>query len=290
MSREYVIITDSTNDMPKGFAKEHGVDIIPIIYEIDGEVYGKDKELSAKEFYDRMRQNSVTKTAAPNITDISEHFEAVLSQGKDILFTCLSSGISSTLNNAYIVQEEMQEKYPDADICVFDSLCACGGQGLLLYWAIANKEKGMSARENMMALEDIKMHIVHKFTVEDLVYLQRGGRISKAAAVIGSMIQLKPVLHVDDEGFLVAETKVRGRKKSLNQLVTGMDECVGSYADKQEAVVICHADCAEDAEYVRKIVEEKYHPKKIFMSEVSPTIGAHSGPGTMTLFFMGDKR
>lgn len=290
MSRDYVIITDSTHDMPKGYVEENGVQIIPILYEIDGEVYGKEKDLTAKDFYDRMRAGSMTKTAAPNINDIEVKFREVLEQGKDVLFTCLSSGISSTIEHAFAAREELSETYPDADICVFDSLCACGGQGLLIYHAIENKKKGLSARENMEALEALKMNIVHKFTVEDLVYLQRGGRVSKAAAVIGGMINIKPVLHVDNEGRLVAEVKVRGRKKSLNQLVTGMDNCVGSYADKQEAIVICHADCIEDAEYVKKIVEEKYHPKKIFISEVSPTIGAHSGPGTMTLFFVGDVR
>lgn len=291
MGRDYVIITDSTNDMPKGYTEVHGVDVIPISFEIGGDVYdGREKTISNKEFYERMRAGERTKTAAPNINDIEERFEAALSAGKDVLFMCLSSGISSTINNAYICREDMQEKYPDADICVFDSLCACGGQGLLLYLAVENKKKGMSARENMEALEAAKLHVVHKFTVEDLVYLQRGGRISKTAAVIGGMIQLKPVLHVDDAGNLVAESKVRGRKKSLNQLVAEMDKCVGSYADKQDAVVICHADCREDADYVAKLVEEKYHPKQIFMSEVSPTIGAHSGPGTMTLFFMGDRR
>lgn len=290
MSKEYVIITDSTHDMPKGYVEDNGVWTIPIVYEIDGEEYGKDKDLTNKEFYDRMRAGSTTKTAAPNINDITEKFTEALKQGKDVLFTCLSSGISSTVEHAYAAKAELEEEYPDADICVFDSLCACGGQGLLIYYAIENQKKGLSVKENLEALEALKMNIVHKFTVEDLVYLQRGGRVSKAAAVIGGMINLKPVLHVDDEGKLVAEVKVRGRKKSLNQLVAGMEECVGSYADKQEAVVICHADCIEDAEYVKNIVEEKFHPEKIFISEVSPTIGAHAGPGTMTLFFLGDKR
>lgn len=291
MERDYVIITDSSNDLPAGYAEEHGVVIIPISFEIGDEVFdGREKTLTNKEFYDRMRAGQGTKTAAPNINDIEEEFEKALASGKDVLFTCLSSGISSTINNAFICREEMQEKYPDADICVFDSICACGGHGMLIYHAIENKKKGMSAKENMQALEELKHHIVHKFTVDDLTYLQRGGRISKTAAMIGGMIQLKPVLHVDTEGRLAAESKVRGRRKALNQLVSEMESCVGSYADKQEMVLICHADCLEDAEYVQAKVEEQFHPDKIIISEVGPIIGAHVGPGTMTLFFLGDKR
>lgn len=291
MGRDYVIITDSSNDLPVGYAEEQGVVIIPISFEIGDEVFdGREKTLTKKEFYERMRAGQGTKTAAPNINDIEEEFEKALSAGKDVLFTCLSSGISSTINNAFVCKEEMQEKYPDAEICVFDSICASGGHGLLIYHAIENKKKGMSVKENMQALEELKHRIVHKFTVDDLTYLQRGGRISKTAAVIGGMIQLKPVLHVDTEGRLAAESKVRGRKKALNQLLTEMDTCTGSYADKQDVVLICHADCPEDAEYVRAKVEEKYHPNKIIMSEVGPIIGAHVGPGTMVLIFEGDKR
>lgn len=289
--RDYVIITDSSNDLPVGYAQEQGVKIIPISFEIGNEVFdGKTKTISNKEFYDRMRAGEGTKTAAPNINDIEEAFEEALSEGKDVLFTCLSSGISSTIDHAFACQAELQEKYPDADICVFDSICACGGHGMLIYQAIENKKNGMSVRENMAALEEMKHHIIHKFTVDDLVYLQRGGRISKTAAMIGGMIQLKPVLHVDTDGKLAAESKVRGRKKALNQLVSEMDACVGSYVDKQDVVIICHADCVEDAEYIKNKVDEKYHPKKIIISEVGPIIGAHVGPGTMTLFFLGDKR
>ena len=224
MERDYVIITDSSNDLPAGYAEEQGVVIIPISFEIGDEVFdGREKTLTKKEFYDRMRAGQGTKTAAPNINDIEEEFEKALSAGKDVLFTCLSSGISSTINNAFVCKEEMQEKYPDAEICVFDSICASGGHGLLIYHAIENKKKGMSVTENMQALEELKHRIVHKFTVDDLTYLQRGGRISKTAAVIGGMIQLKPVLHVDTEGRLAAESKVRGRKKALNQLLAEMD-------------------------------------------------------------------
>ncbi|MDD6327041.1 MAG: DegV family protein [Lachnospiraceae bacterium] len=290
MKRDYVIIADTTNDLPMSFTEENGIDLVPLLYEIDGQAYGRDCNLTPKEFYDKMREGAATKTAAANIDEISEHFEPFLREDKDIIFMCLSSGISSTASNAFICKSELEEKYPEATICVIDSLCASGGQGMLLYRAIQNKKNGMTVEENYKNLEEIKMNIVHKFTVEDLKYLQRGGRISKAAATIGTMINLKPLLHVDNEGKLVAETKVRGRKKSLQQLVRNMGPCMGSFADKQDVIIICHADVEEDAKYTAQLIEELYHPGEIIFSGITPTIGAHSGPGTIAIFFMGDVR
>lgn len=290
MEREYVIIADSTNDLPIEFVKENNVDIIPLLYEIDGVSYGKDKELSVKEFYDKMREGAPTKTAAANMEEIGERFEKWAKEGKDVLFMCLSSGISSTVGNAFICKAEVEEKYPDCKIMVMDSLCASGGQGMLLYRAVMNKKNGMSVEENLKNLEDIKLNIVHKFTVENLVYLQRGGRISKAAAAIGTMINLKPLLHVDNEGKLVAESKVRGRRKSLQTMVKEMDAAMGSWRDKQDIIIICHADVEDDVKFTADLIKEMYNPDKIVISGITPTIGAHSGPGTIAIFFMGDIR
>lgn len=290
MEREYVIIADSTNDLPIEFVKENNVDIIPLLYEIDGVSYGKDKELSVKEFYDKMREGAPTKTAAANMEEIGERFEKWAKEGKDVLFMCLSSGISSTVGNAFICKAEVEEKYPDCKIMVMDSLCASGGQGMLLYRAVMNKKNGMSVEENLKNLEDIKLKIVHKFTVENLVYLQRGGRISKAAAAIGTMINLKPLLHVDNEGKLVAESKVRGRRKSLQTMVKEMDAAMGSWRDKQDIIIICHADVEDDVKFTADLIKEMYNPDKIVISGITPTIGAHSGPGTIAIFFMGDIR
>lgn len=290
MEREYVIIADSTNDLPIEFVKESNVDIIPLLYEIDGVSYGKDKELSVKEFYDKMREGAPTKTAAANMEEIGERFEKWAKEGKDVLFMCLSSGISSTVGNAFICKAEVEEKYPDCKIMVMDSLCASGGQGMLLYRAVMNKKNGMSVEENLKNLEDIKLKIVHKFTVENLVYLQRGGRISKAAAAIGTMINLKPLLHVDNEGKLVAESKVRGRRKSLQTMVKEMDAAMGSWRDKQDIIIICHADVEDDVKFTADLIKEMYNPDKIVISGITPTIGAHSGPGTIAIFFMGDIR
>jgi len=290
MDRDYVIIADTTNDLPVSYAKENQVELIPLIYEIDGESYGKDKELTPHEFYEKMRNGSTTKTSAANSEEIRELFERILKEGKDILFMCLSSGISSTVEHAFFAKKELDEEYPDASICVIDSLCASGGQGMLLYHAVENKKKGMNVEENLLALEAIKLNIVHKFTVDDLVYLKRGGRISKTAATIGTLINLKPLLHVDNEGKLVAESKVRGRKKALQQMVKEMGEAMGSYKDKQDLIIICHADVDDDVNYAAQMIKEMYQPKELVISGVTPTIGAHSGPGTIAIFFMGDIR
>lgn len=290
MGREYVIVADSTNDLPVEFAQENGVRIIPLLYEIDGQSYGKESNLSPEQFYKKMREGGMTKTAAANIDDISTLFEEIVKDGKDVLFMCLSSGISSTYGNAMISKSDIEERYPDCSIRVIDSLCASGGQGMLLYLAVNNQKNGLSLEDNYKKLEEDKLHIVHKFTVEDLVYLYRGGRVSKAAATIGTMINIKPLLHVDNEGKLVVETKTRGRKKSLQQMVENMEAAMGSYKDKQELIIICHADCIDDTNYCVDMIKEKYNPGNVIISGVTPTIGAHSGPGTIAIFFMGDIR
>lgn len=289
MGKDYVIVADSTNDLPVGYAEERGVKIVHLLYEIGGETYGKDRQLSSKEFYDRMREDQPTKTAAVNIDDMIECFEAVVKDGKDVLFMCLSEGISSTNANAYAAAEDVKERYPEAKIMVTNSLCASGGQGLFLYHALKNKEKGMSLEENYNNLESIKMNIIQKFTVDDLKYLMRGGRISKTSAAIGTLINIKPLLHVNNEGKLAAETKIRGRKKALTQLIKNMGEAMGSWKDKQEVIVVSHSD-AEDIDFAVDMIKELYNPDELIIGGISPTIGAHTGPGTIAIFFMGDVR
>ncbi len=290
MDRDYVIVADSTNDLPVEFVKENSVRIIPLLYEINGETYGKERDLSPVEFYGKMREGGLTKTAAANIDEITGMFEEIAKEGKDILFMCLSSGISSTVGNAAIAKEDVRERYPECNIRVIDSLCASGGQGMLLYLAVQNKKAGLSLDENADKLEIDKMHVIHKFTVEDLVYLYRGGRVSKTAATLGTMINLKPLLHVDNEGKLVMEAKARGRKKSLMQMVKNCGDAMGQYRDKQDLFIVCHADSEEDASFCVDLIKELYNPKDIIVSGITPTIGAHSGPGTIAIFFMGDIR
>ena len=216
--------------------------------------------------------------------------EPYLKEGKDILHIAFSSALSGTYNSSRIAAEELMEDYPDRKIIVVDSLGASLGQGLLVYLAQEKKEQGEDMETVAKWAEENRLHMVHLFTVNDLNHLYRGGRISRTTAVVGSMLNIKPVLHVDNDGKLTAIGKVRGRKKSLQELVKLMDEKIGSYHDTCHTIFISHGDCEEDANYVAEKVKEKYQINTIIMNQVGATIGAHSGPGTMALFFVGDER
>ena len=287
---KYVVICDNTLDMPEEFIKENGLDMVSLYFEIDGEIHKNNEGLSNQDFYNKMRDGASTKTMAANPDDLVALYKKYVSEGLAVIMISLSSGISGSYTNCELAKSYVLEEYPNAEIYVIDSLCASGGFGMLVYRAKQNMEAGLSAKENYENLEKIKHNIVHKFTVEDLKYLMRGGRISKASAIIGTLINIKPVLHVDEEGKLVALGKVRGRKKSINEMVDDMENCMGSWKDKEDLVVITHGDCEEDALYAKELIEKKYGIKNFMIAYVSPTIGAHSGPGTLAIFFMGDKR
>ncbi len=214
---------------------------------------------------------------------------ASLGQGL-LVHKTLEKGLSGTCGSARIAAEDLMEEYPERKIIVIDSLCASLGQGLLVHKTLEKQKEGLTLEELAAWCEEMKMHIIHSFTVDDLFHLYRGGRVSKAAAVIGTMIQLKPVLHVNNEGKLIPLSKVRSRKKSLQALVAAMETRQGSFADKNDIVFISHGDCEEDAEYVKTLVEEKFGIHKFIISPVGNVIGAHSGPGTLALFFLGDNR
>ena len=193
-------------------------------------------------------------------------------------------------NNIKEAAEELKEEYPDRKIIVVDSLCASLGEGLFVYKAVQMKEEGTSMEEVAAWLEEHKQNFCHVFTVDDLFHLYRGGRVSKAAAIVGTMINLKPLLHVDDEGHLIPLSKVRGRKKSLATLVSMMEERIGSWKDKNDIIFISHGDCEEDAQYVAKLVREKFGYESFLINTIGATIGTHSGQGTVALFFMGEYR
>ena len=216
--------------------------------------------------------------------------EPLLQAGKDVLILAFSSGLSMTYNASSMAVEELRDKYPDRKLYTVDTLCASLGQGLLVWLAAREREKGKSIEEVRDWVVSHKLNICHQFTVDDLHFLKRGGRISATTAVVGSMLQIKPVLHVDDEGHLIPLSKVRGRKKSLQALVDSMEELQGSYTGKNEIVFISHGDCIEDAEYVRSLVEKKFGIRTFLINHVGPVIGSHSGPGTVALFFLGDHR
>lgn len=291
MMNQYVITTDTTTDLPESFYQEHRLPVMSLSYMLEGETYTRgEKELPAEEFYAKMRNGSMPTTSQVNPEYAKALLEPILKEGNDILHIAFSGGLSGSCNSARIAAEELMEEYPERKILVVDSLCASLGEGLLVYYALKRQEEGMSLEENHRWCEEHKLHIIHSFTVDDLFHLYRGGRVSKTTAVFGTMLNIKPVLHVDDEGHLIPLSKVRGRKKSLLALVDSMEELQGSYAGKNEVIFISHGDCIEDAEYVKELVEKKYGISSFLINHVGPVIGSHSGPGTLALFFMGDHR
>ena len=287
---DYVIVTDNTADLPYSYYKEHGMEYTYLTYTMDGQSYGKNQELEFSDFYARMRNGSMPTTSQVNAEEAKEVFCPILEQGKDILYLAFSSGLSGTYNSVRLAGEELQEEYPERKIVVIDTLSASLGEGLLVDKAVELKEQGLSLEENAAWLEEHKLNLCHVFTVDDLFHLHRGGRVSKVAAVVGTMINLKPVLHVDNEGHLIPLKNVRGRKKSLSGLVSLMEEQIGEWKDKNTKIFISHGDCREDAEYVAKLVKEKFGYETFLINYVGATIGAHSGPGTIALFFWGDHR
>ncbi|HJC75254.1 MAG TPA: DegV family protein [Candidatus Mediterraneibacter faecavium] len=286
--RDYVITVNSTVDAPKEWLEERHVPVIPLKYTIDGETYTDMEGLSAKEFFDKLREGKMSTTSQVNPEEAAEELEPYLKEGKDILHLGFSSGLSGTLNSMKIAGEMLQEKYPEAKIIVIDTLCACLGEALLLYKALQQKEKGMDIDELAQWVEDNKLHVCHNVTVDDLHHLQRGGRISKTTAVLGTLVQIKPIIHMDDNGTLQVIGKERGRKKSLNKIVDMAVE--QSKGWDNDIIMITHGDCIEDAEYVAKLVREKMGIDNILINNIGTVIGSHTGPGVVAVFCMGNKR
>lgn len=289
----FKITTDSTADLPVEYLKEHNVGCMPISYIVDGVTYGRDKELDWKEFYSLMRNDGKMPTTSQiNPAEAKEYFEEFIKTDKEVLHLAFSSGLSGTYGNLCIAAEEIMEEHPDCRIIVVDSLCASMGEGLFVHKAVKMRDEGKTIEETADWLRTNVQNFTHVFTVDDLFHLYRGGRVSKTAAVIGTMAGIKPKLHVDSEGHLIVIGKVRGRKKSLNALVDYMEEKMGSYLseNRQDYVFISHGDALEDAEYVRDQIKERFGIENFLINHIGPTVGAHSGPGTIALFFMGESR
>ena len=286
--RDYVITVNSTVDLPKEWLEERHVPVIPLKYTIDGETYTDMEGLSAKEFFDKLREGKMSTTSQVNPEEAADMLEPFLKEGKDILHLGFSSGLSGTLNSMKIAGEMLQEKYPEAKVIVIDTLCACLGEALLLYKALQQKEKGMNIDELAQWVEENKLHICHNVTVDDLHHLQRGGRISKTTAVLGTLVQIKPIIHMDDNGKLQVIGKERGRKKSLNKIVDMAIE--QSKGWDNDIIMITHGDCIKDAEYVAKLVREKMGIDNILINNIGTVIGSHTGPGVVAVFCMGNKR
>lgn len=288
--KKYMITTDGGSDLSVEYLQEHGIDAVPLYYNMDGQIYGGENAQDPHEFYDLMRQGKMPTTMAANPEEVEKMFRKYIEEGYDILHIGFSSALSGTYNVSAMVANQLMEEMPEVKIVAIDSLAASLGQGLLVHKANEMKNAGKTLDEVAQWVEDNKLHLAHQFTVDDLFNLHRGGRVSKTTAIVGSLIQIKPVLHVDDEGRLVATGKVRGRKKSLNALVDNMAATVGDYLDKNDIIFISHGDCPEEAQAVADKVKERFGIDKFHIGYVNPVIGAHSGPGTMALFYLGEKR
>lgn len=291
MSDRYVILTESSCDLSQELVNQMGIEVLPLTFTMEGKTYPHypdGREFSLGRFYEKMRQGIGATTAAANVAELTEAMEAHLKQGVDVLFLCFSSGLSSTRNSCAIAAAELQDRYPSRKIFTVDTLAACGGQGLLAYLAAQKQQEGATIEEVRDYVERQKLHLAHWFTVEDLVYLKRGGRLSPTVAAVGTMLNIKPVLHVDDEGHLTPVEKVRGRKMSIQAMIRHMEQTV--IRPEEQTVLISHADCPEDAEHLRCALEEKFHPKRILITEIGPIIGTHGGPGMLTLFFLAEHR
>ena len=288
---DYVIVTDSTTDISVKMAEELELTIVSLSFIMDGKTYAgylDNREMPIKEFYDRTRKGAVTTTAQVNTEDFLSAFEPILESGKDILYIAFSSGLSGTCQSGMLAKKQLSEKYPERRIEVFDSLCASMGEGLLVFYAANMRIAGSSMSEVLKWLENNVLKLAHWFTVDDLNHLKRGGRVSTATAVLGTMLGIKPVLHVDNEGHLVPAAKVRGRKQSLDALVKKMEET--GIDCKNQTIFLSHGDALEDAEYVAAEIKKKFDVKKIEINFIGPIIGAHAGPGTIALFFIAAER
>ena len=288
---EYVIVTDSSADLTAGMAEELGVEVLPLSFMVKGQTYRNypdNREMDPGAFYAMLRAGEMATTAAVNVADYTSVLEPLLEQGKDVLVLAFSSGLSATYQSSVIAVEELRARFPERKIFTVDTLCASLGQGLLVYLAAKKQQAGASIEEVRDWAEENKLHLCHWFTVDDLHFLKRGGRISAATAVLGSMLHIKPVLHVDDEGHLINMGKARGRGASLTALVDHMEETAIDPAS--QVVFISHGDCLADAEKVAGDVKKRFGVKEVVINHVGPVIGAHSGPGTLALFFLGSRR
>lgn len=288
---DYKIISDSTTDLPVELVEKLDLHIIPMIYSIDGKDYVNkpgDSGLSSHDFYELLRSGKMSTTSQINSETFKDEFSPYLSSGLDILYVCFSSGLSSTYNSALIAVEELREQFPERKVLVVDSLAASMGEGLLVYHTAMKKKEGLGIDEVAKWVEDNRLKLAHWFTVEDLNHLKRGGRVSGAAALVGTMLSIKPVLHVDNEGHLIPVEKIRGRRNSLESLVKHMEKTVTNPAE--QVVFISHGDALSDAQHVEKLVRDKFGVKTFYINPIGPIIGTHSGPGTVALFFLADNR
>lgn len=284
----YQIITDSGCDLPERMQRELNIKTARLTLHFQDREQADSVDTGMKELYAGLRNGLTAKTSAVNPEGWKRVIEPALQQGEDVLVLAFSSGLSTTYQSAVIAADELLEQYPRRRIRVVDTLAASLGQGLLVWYACQKKEQGLDLEALTAWVEENKFHLCHWFTVDDLMYLKRGGRIGAATAIVGTMLGIKPVLHMDDAGHLISISKVRGRKAAVQSLAQKMGEL--GLAGENRTVFICHGDCLEDAQYLEKLVRESYGVENVFIGYTGAVIGSHSGPGTLSLFFMGEKR
>ncbi len=285
----FVVFTDSGCDIPLETLNEWGVKCLALTFKFkDEDKEYKNGDIGSKDFYDRMRAGAVATTAAINMETFKDAFRAVLADGKDILYLGFSSGLSTTYNSARMAAEELKEEFPDRKVLAVDTLCASAGQGLLVYLTVEKVKAGADIETAAAYAEETKKGLCHWFTVDDLEYLKRGGRVSPTVAFVGGLLGIKPILHVDDDGHLINMSKVRGRRAALSAIADKIGE--NAAGKPNSPVYICHADCMEDVETLKGMIKEKYSLPVDMVVDIGAVIGAHSGPGTIAVFFTGKER
>lgn len=288
---DFVIMTDSSCDLPASLADQMELTVLPLSVYIEDRKYTNyldEREIAFPDFYAKLRTKCPAKTSAVNMNDFLGPMEDILKSGRDLLYIGFSSGLSGTYNAGAAAAEELAEKYPERRVYAVDSLCASLGQGLLIYHAWLEKKNGAGIDEVRDFTEHAKLHLCHWFTIDDLMFLKRGGRVSGATAIVGSMLNIKPVMHVDNDGHLIKVSTARGRKASIKALA---DEAGKRGINLENQIIfISHGDCADEANYLADIMRSRFHVKDVMVNYVGPVIGAHSGPGTIALFFLGTER
>ena len=289
--RDYVIMTDSCCDLTDQMARDLELEVLPLTMHMDGQDYPNDlagTAISNQEFYKRIRAGKLATTSAVNVGQFQDAMRRVLESGRDIVCVCFSSALSTTYQSAVIAAEDLRAEFPEAEIHVVDSLSASLGQGLLLYLAVEQKRKGLTAAELAKWVEDNRLTVCHWFTVDDLNFLKRGGRVSATTALLGTMLSINPIMHTSDEGKLVPVSKARGRKAAIAALLDKI-EALGIHPEKQ-TMFICHADCEEDAKAVAQTIQDRFGTPTVHINYIGPVIGSHTGPNTMGIFFVGTQR
>ena len=288
--RKFHILTDSGSDLPQEYFAEHGVECVKLGFIMDGVEYlGENgQEIDLQAFYGRLRAGAKPTTYQITPEVAQARMRRVLEKGLDILVIAFSSGLSGTADSFFVAQKALSKEYPERKIFVVDSLCASLGQGLLVNYVVEKADEGATIEETYEYAENLKLSINHQFTVNDLFHLKRGGRVSSATAIVGTMLNVKPMLHVSDEGKLTTTGKVMGRQKSLRKLVQNMQESAD--LGESDPIYISHADCIEDARFVQGLLQKSYPQNPIFISYIGPVIGSHAGGGTVALFFKSRKR